>query len=322
MIAPEIPENERERLEQLHELGLVDTDPEPRFDRITRLARRIFDVPVALVSLVDADRQFFKSHPGLDVSETPREISICGYAILGDDVFYVPDTSRDDRFSGNPLTTGESGVRFYAGCPISGPGGATVGTLCIVDFAPRVLTEADTQSLRDLAGIVEKELDSARIATVDALTGISNRIGFEAAAQTLLRICRRRRLGATLIVLNLDDFRSVNDRLGHHAGDALLVELVELLRTTLGEDAVFGRIGGDEFSVILCEVAGEATAERRIEEAIARRNRRSGEFAPMRVSMGSVRYEPDSRDSLDLLMCRADAAMLEAKRAARRISPR
>jgi PAS domain S-box-containing protein len=157
MRVPELPPDEAMRLKALCSLDLLDTAPEPRFDRITRLAMAICEVPIALVSLVDADRQWFKSRQGLAATETPRAISFCGHAILEDGILLVPDAPMDPRFAGNPLVTGAPGIRFYAGAPIHAPTGERVGTLCVIDDRPRTLTGAQLVSLRDLADLVEGE---------------------------------------------------------------------------------------------------------------------------------------------------------------------
>ncbi|MDA0709307.1 MAG: response regulator [bacterium] len=154
-----IPENEPERLKSLHDLGVLDTSPEERFDRITRIATRVFDVPIALVSLVDSNRQWFKSCQGLDVSETPRDISFCGHAIHFDDSLIVGNALLDDRFADNPLVVGGPQIRFYAGQPLKAKNGHRVGTLCIIDTKPHTLTEEDIKNLADLAAVVESELN-------------------------------------------------------------------------------------------------------------------------------------------------------------------
>jgi len=115
---PEYPDNESSRLDTLHALNILDTSHEERFDRLTRLAKRVLGVPIALVSLVDTNRQWFKSKQGLEATETPRDISFCGHAILGDEILVIEDATRDERFHDNPLVTGEPGIRFYAGYPL------------------------------------------------------------------------------------------------------------------------------------------------------------------------------------------------------------
>jgi phosphoribosyl 1,2-cyclic phosphodiesterase/CheY-like chemotaxis protein len=152
------PEDESKRLDALHRLHVLDTLPEERFDRYTRIAAALFDVPIALVSLVDQDRQWFKSRHGLEVGETPRETAFCAHAILDRAVLQVPDALRDPRFADNPLVTGPPRVRFYAGVPLAAADGSLVGTLCVVDHRPRQLDEEQVGLLRDLADLVEAEL--------------------------------------------------------------------------------------------------------------------------------------------------------------------
>jgi diguanylate cyclase (GGDEF)-like protein/PAS domain S-box-containing protein len=159
MLAPAIPRDEKKRLATLRGLNILDTPPEERFDRLTRLAQRIFDVPIAVITLVDSDRQWFKSCQGLDATETPRSISFCGHAILGDEVFVIPDAALDPRFADNPLVAGAPHIRFYAGQPLKANNGSRLGTLCILDIKPRQPSQADLDVLRDLAALVESELN-------------------------------------------------------------------------------------------------------------------------------------------------------------------
>ncbi|WP_323750550.1 GAF domain-containing protein [Marinobacter sp.] len=157
MKAPDYPANEASRLAALQATQLLDSPPEERFDRVTRLAARLFDVPICLVSLVDKDRQWFKSCYGLDATETGRDISFCGHAILGNDIFLVEDTLADERFADNPLVTGPPNIRFYAGTPLADLEGNRLGTLCLIDTSPRHFPSDDKQALRDLADIIERE---------------------------------------------------------------------------------------------------------------------------------------------------------------------
>jgi GAF domain-containing protein len=155
-----LPPDEERRLLALQSLQLLDTPPEERFDRHTRIASRLFDVPIALVSLVDRDRQWFKSRHGLDAPETPRDAAFCAHAILDREVLQVSDALQDPRFADNPLVTGSPRVRFYAGAPLSAADGSRVGTLCLIDQRPRELDEQQLALLRDLADLVEAELAS------------------------------------------------------------------------------------------------------------------------------------------------------------------
>jgi class 3 adenylate cyclase len=152
------PENESARQAELYRLNILDTPTEERFDRVVRLTRRLFDVPITYVSLVDQDRQWFKSSIGLEVKSGPRDVSFCGHAILQDGALIVPDARKDLRFAGNPNVIGEPFVRFYAGYPLRGPTGHKVGTLCIVDKRPRTFSAHETELLHELTALVEHEL--------------------------------------------------------------------------------------------------------------------------------------------------------------------
>jgi len=146
-----IPENEAARLNTLRGYGILDTHPEDRFDGLTRLAATICGTPIALISLVDEDRQWFKSKIGIAASQTPREHAFCAYAIMSPDLFVVPDASKDPRFATNPLVLGEPHVRFYAGAPLTAPNGHHLGALCVIDRTPRQLAGYQLEALRILS---------------------------------------------------------------------------------------------------------------------------------------------------------------------------
>jgi GAF domain-containing protein len=154
-----IPNDETQRLHALYKLQLLDTPPEERFDLITEKAMSYFSVTNVLVSLIDKNRQWFKSKQGTSTCETARDISFCGHAINYDDVFVVNDTHKDERFCDNPLVTEEPHIRFYAGCPIKTRDGYAVGTLCLIDSQPKLLTDSDISMLRKFALMVESQLN-------------------------------------------------------------------------------------------------------------------------------------------------------------------
>lgn len=159
MLKPNVSKNEKQRLDALYKLGILDSEPEERFDRLTRLAANYFNVKICLVSLIDVDRQWFKSKSGLDSCETHRDISFCGHAILQNEVLVIPDARLDYRFADNPLVTDSPHIVFYAGAPLSTKDGFKVGTLCLMDDKPHFLVERQLRALRDLADVVEQELN-------------------------------------------------------------------------------------------------------------------------------------------------------------------
>jgi len=162
LVAPLLPDEPR-RLAVLLNLNILDTPPEERFDRITRMAARLFHVPIALVSLIDADRQWFKSRVGIALPESPRRTSFCTHAMLQDGVFVVEDATIDLRFADNPTVVDEPHVRFYAGYPIAAPDGSKIGTLCVIDHTARHFSDDDRALLRDLAGMVAHEVAASEL---------------------------------------------------------------------------------------------------------------------------------------------------------------
>ena len=162
MPAAQPPPTETERLADLRAHGILDTDPEADFDEVTRMAAAVCGTPIALVSLIDEQRQWFKARIGLETTETPREQAFCAHAILQDEILEVPDAERDARFVDNPLVQGEPHIRFYAGAPLVSAAGHPLGTLCVLDRVPRTLSDAQLGNLRVLAGQVSERLEARR----------------------------------------------------------------------------------------------------------------------------------------------------------------
>ncbi|MBC7545322.1 MAG: GAF domain-containing protein [Candidatus Sericytochromatia bacterium] len=152
------PMDEAARLNALSGLHLLDTPPEERFDRLTRLAQHLLRVPIALISLIDTDRVWFKSAQGLALKQVSLDVSFCTHAHANQGLFEVADARNDPRFAGNPLVTGDPHIRFYASCPIVAPDGTPIGVLCVADRTPSGLTDGDRQALRDLTEMVNQEL--------------------------------------------------------------------------------------------------------------------------------------------------------------------
>lgn len=316
MKTPAIPQDEQARLGALRSLNVLDTLPEERFDRLTRMAKRLFAVPIALVSLVDENRQWFKSCIGLSVSETHRDISFCGHAILGDEPFVIPDTLEDERFADNPLVINEPNIRFYAGCPLKAPDGQKLGTLCIIDRKPRDLSVDDIEILTDLAAMVERELAAIQLATMDDLTDLSNRRGFMLLAQQSFHVNRRESIPASLVFIDLDGFKLVNDNFGHAEGDQALVEFARLLKSTFRSSDIIARLGGDEFIVLLSNSPKE-----KVEKTIARMrgslnklNQEARKGYQISFSYGIVEFDPDKDLTIESMLAAGDALMYETKR--------
>jgi len=160
MLAAPIPDNDKERLAALRELLILDTPPEERFDKIVQFAAQEFDMPIALLSLIDENRQWFKASVGLDVCETGRDVSFCGHAILQPDIFVISDARADERFADNPIVTGEPYVIFYAGAPLTLASGFTVGTLCLIDHKPRQLDATELAILTTLRDLLLEEMET------------------------------------------------------------------------------------------------------------------------------------------------------------------
>lgn len=183
MRSARIPDNEAQRLDRLHHYQILDTPPEKAFDRITRIVAETIGVPIALVSLIDHDRQWFKSKYGLDASETPRDLAFCAHAILNNEVFVVRDAFEDERFNDNPLVTEAPNVRFYAGAPLITSDGLKIGTLCAIDHVPHDLKHEHSQLLEDLASLVIDELE-LRTALRNAVVDIELQQALRLKAQT------------------------------------------------------------------------------------------------------------------------------------------
>ena len=168
MLKPPIPENEQDRLALLYELLLLDTPPERRLDKIVEFAASEFDVPISLISLVDANRQWFKARVGLDVCETPRDVSFCAHALNVDDVLLIEDTLQDRRFHDNPLVICAPHIRFYAGAPLIMRDGLAIGTLCLIDTRPRTFDAVAVAILRSLRDLAVLELGTQQAEAGDA----------------------------------------------------------------------------------------------------------------------------------------------------------
>lgn len=315
MLEPALPDDEVRRLESLHSLCMLDTFAEERFDRVTRLAARLFNVPSALVTLVDGRRQWFKSRHGLETCETDRRVSFCGHTILSDDPLVVPDCLTDARFRDNPLVLGAPHIRFYAGQPIHAPDGSRIGTLCLIDRQPRAFSPSDRALLDDLAAMVDHEIKLGALSTIDELTRVSNRRGFTMLAEHVLALCHRQAQVATLLSIGLHGVRRINATHGKAAGDELLRQFAALLTRHFRTSDVVARIRGDEF----CVLCSGATQEQM--QASLQRFEATVSGSPIRRthptlswSVGLVQFDPAFALNVDALVEAADLKMHDAKR--------
>jgi len=332
-----IPEHEEERLAALEHYRVLDTPHDESFDRITRLASRILETPIALMTLVDSSRQWFKSRVGIDMDETAREHAFCAHAICGHEVMQVPDALEDPRFRDNPLVTGGPEIRFYAGAPLTTRDGLNLGALCVIDRVPRTITEEQAAILEDLAQLAMDEIElryaglkmmeeiaerrrleeeMRRLSQTDDLTGVANRRHFLAQGERELRRARRYGRPIAALMVDIDRFKAINDTHGHAAGDAVLRGMGRVLRATLREIDIIGRLGGEEFAAVLPETGrvGALDAAERVRAAV------EGMAVPFErkelrctVSVGVALAAGADGEMLDQLLQWADSALYAAK---------
>jgi diguanylate cyclase (GGDEF)-like protein len=315
MLTPAIPANERQRLKALRDMKVLDTPPEERFDRVTRLARQVFGTPIALVSLVDENRQWFKSRQGLDAEETPRDISFCGHAILDDRIMVVNDATRDERFCDNPLVCGNPNIRFYAGYPLAAPDGSRVGTLCVIDEKPRQISHDQLRLLRELGRMIEEELRTVSDATTDPATGLSSRRGFLAIADHLLAMCKRCEQPATLLMFHLQSLATIEAEHGRDESDTAAVEFAHLLMASFRDSDIVARICMDIFCVFLsgADLDGADPARFRLEEHLGIRNREPGQPYTLEVDTHAVAFKAGRHADAEALLNDGEVRVLDAR---------
>jgi diguanylate cyclase (GGDEF)-like protein len=293
----------------------------------------MLDVPIALVSLVGAQCQWFKSKQGLDASETPRNVSFCGHAILQEETLIVPDAALDPRFADNPLVVGDPFIRFYAGHPLKGPDGSKLGTLCVIDRRPRQITPDEIATLRDLAALVESELQVSALSHVqqqliaerdelqrrsllDAFTHCWNRSAIMDILARELARADRDDLFTGVLMLDIDRFKTINDTHGHGVGDAVILEVAHRMRASVRPYDAIGRYGGDEFLAVLsdCDTETAQWVAERIRCSVADQPVQTL-AGPLRVTLSlGLHIEPaHSGASPTELVAMADAALYRAK---------
>lgn len=345
------PDDEVQRIEALHRCCVLDTEPEQRFDDLTLLASRLMDTPMALVSLVDEQRQWFKARTGLSLTETPRGQAFCAHAILKpQQALVVPDASADARFADNPLVTGPPGIRAYAGVPlIDHTSGQPLGTLCVLDNKPRRFGSEQLESLAALARQAAAQLhlshlnarlqaqneaqqrahrqmleykeqleqsvaELKRLSSIDTLTGLANRRTFNERLQAEFERSARYGTDLALVMIDLDHFKHVNDRHGHQVGDQVLSVFGALLNKSRRHSDTLARYGGEEFALILPNTSIECACRQgeRLREQIRQHDWPCGELT-VSIGVAGRLYE----DSTMALLQRADRALYAAKKAGR-----
>ncbi len=278
---------EVQRLKDLHALNLLYTPAEERFDRITRLAARVLQSPIAMINLVSEEVQWTKSSFGWAGSTLPRQHSFCSQTIREHHPLMVADAAEDERFANNPLVTGKSGIRFYAGQPLHTGSGSEVGVLCVMDTLPRQLGHDELETLQDLAVIVERELScrvqgsfqdhlignndaQARRGAIDELTRSWNR----AAVMELVHLeCAAASMGSplSLLLIEIDNLGMVNENFGRAMGDLVLHEVSSWIRRSIRESDTFGRYGSAMFLVMLrAGILDSRLVAERVRDAVER----------------------------------------------------
>jgi diguanylate cyclase (GGDEF)-like protein len=331
--------DDQNRIQALLDYKILDSDYEAAFDGIVKLASTLCHAPIAVINFVDQNRQWFKAETGLGVRETPLDISICRHAILEQDLLVINDTLRDPRTACNPLVnSAEKNLRFYAGALLkSGP--YALGTLCVLDHEPRTLAPWQLDALRLLRDqvmhlmdlrrysltqrSVVQELDQARNelqrqAHIDALTGLLNRRAFENRLLFELQMPAGARTAGSLLMLDLDDFKSVNDGSGHLYGDHVLKQVAKALGKATRTTDVLGRWGGDEFLALL--PGTDASSAREIAQRILDALRSELKSAELPAGLGASIGITSTAfyGSISEIIQAVDAAMYDAKRSGER----
>lgn len=321
------------KLAQIPESQYFCTPIEERFERLTRLARRALGVPVAAITFINSERQWFKSVAGWSVSELPNEKSLCMVTLAAGSITAVEDTSSDARTLAHPLVTGGPRFRFYAGHPLFDERGQAIGTFCVLDQKPRRFREADAETLTDLANLTQRELASEtlrnvhselasklsvarREAIMDPLTHLWNRRGASVMLKSACDLADGNGSKLAISLIDLDNFKRINDNYGHQVGDEVLRKVSTRLVRSVRTNDVVCRLGGDEFLVLLADV--DATLSKSIAERVRRGVTESSiptrqGAIPVSVSVGLSLREPGDTSDPEALIERADQGLMRAK---------
>lgn len=312
------PDDDEGRVRALHRLDLLDSPAEGPFENIVGQIQQTLNVPICAISLIDRNRQWLKARRGVDVCETPRDVSFCAHTIQKDEPLIVRDAREDPRFRDNPFVTGEPFLRGYAGIPLKIPEGYQIGTLCAIDTQPREFTASEIASLQQFARSVLSEFELRQTAATDHLTKALSRRGWHECATAQFQQSVQDRSPLSLAILDIDHFKCINDRFGHPAGDQVLVALAEVCTAVIRDDDFFGRLGGEEFAILFPD-SGAGIAREIVENLrtlFENVEHILGETVTATISAGISEIGPtDNR--IEALVDRADTALDEAKHAGR-----
>jgi len=327
---------ERKHETALNDLGSINIQPDACMDALVQIARDLFKVDGAFISLVGQDHQWLKARTGIEIIDTAQEFSFCAHAIQqAPEVLIVPDACNDDRFSDNPLVTGAPHIRFYAGYPLTGITGLPIGALCLVHSSPRTLDKREQDRLHNLAKLAEgflrmTSLDKQvralrealvreqRKALIDPLTLVWNRAALEHLYPGESALARHNHECMAVLFIDLDHFKQINDAYGHVMGDQVLVEAAQRITSSLRAQDILMRFGGEEF-VVLTRIKNkemlELVAERIRSELCQHPVYTTGAQIRITASIGGVTGSSDA--VVEQLLATADTALYEAKRGGR-----
>jgi diguanylate cyclase (GGDEF)-like protein len=325
------------KLANLHSLDAFYTPLEERFERITRLARRALNVPIAAITVVQEDRQWFKSVSGWQVTELPMSRSLCGEVLRDGKQMIVADTFEDLYLMDNPVVTGKPGIRFYAGYPLKDSERKTIGTFCVMDLKPRRPDPNFGTTLADLGEMAQRELltvelanaqsalaaklgEARRQAIFDPLTRLWNRRGAADLLDTTLQEASVHNHSVGICLLDIDNFKQVNDQYGHQIGDQVLRRVASSIVASVRPQDIVCRYGGEEFLVIVHDINERGCVD--IGERICTGMRdlpiqtRDGKV-PVTISIGVAMRNRGESITPDELIAVADAALYKSKREGR-----
>lgn len=331
-----LPHEEDLRLKAVASLELLDKPEEERFQRIVRLVRRHFQAAAGAITLLDKERAYYLAQEGLQGRQSPRSKSLCSQVVKGKQPVVIAEHSEDSQSPLYRELTQRLNLSFYAGMPILTPDGYAVGALCVMDHIPRKFSRRELESLADFAAIVQDEIlikqaaqtnrelisqvEKLRIrAFIDPLTSVWNRGAIFDLLQRELHRSRRTGQSLSLCMLDLDHFKTFNDKHGHQVGDAVLQEMCRRVRQSVRPYDALGRYGGEEFLLVFPEtdLSQACTQAERVREAIGGTPFELSDTVSETVTISIGVAQVDSNEDIDKTIERADKALYEAKRSGR-----